>query len=118
MKTLFALLLAAVMAVAGCSTSSTEAPAADAATYTAIIDVRTPAEFAAEHVVDALNFDVQNAAFAQQIADLDPEGTYLVYCRSGNRSAAAAAQMASAGLTVSDGGGLDDMKQAGWTFTS
>lgn len=116
MKRLLAVLLLSVLAVAGCSTSET--PAADTAAYTAIIDVRTPAEFATEHVVDAVNIDVQSADFAQQIAQLDPNGSYLLYCRSGNRSAAAAAQMSGAGLTVTDGGGLGDMKGAGWTFTS
>lgn len=64
-----------------------------------VVDVRTPAEFAAGHLDGAVNIDVESADFATAIADLDPEGTYAVYCRSGNRSAVAVGQMAQAGIT-------------------
>lgn len=111
---LVALLALLVPGLAGCSE---DAAPADPSAYTAIIDVRTPAEFASGHVEGAVNYDVQSPQFAAQIANLDPDGAYLVYCRSGNRSKAAAAQMEGAGLTVTDGGGLDDMKSAGWSFT-
>lgn len=103
----------AALLLAGCGGDE---PSADPKAFTAVIDVRTPAEFAAEHVDGAVNLDVQAADFAAQVAALDPAGTYLVYCRSGNRSAAAAATMTSAGLTVTDGGGLTDMKDAGYPF--
>lgn len=102
----------AALLLTGCG----DEPSADPKAFTAVIDVRTPAEFAAEHVDGAVNLDVQAPDFAAQVAALDPAGTYLVYCRSGNRSAAAAATMASAGLTVTDGGGLTDMKDAGYPF--
>jgi rhodanese-related sulfurtransferase len=111
---LVALLALLVPGLAGCSQDS---PPADSSAYTAIIDVRTPAEFSSGHVEGAVNYDVQSPQFAAQIATLDADGEYLVYCRSGNRSQAAAAQMEAAGLTVTDGGGLDEMKSAGWTFT-
>jgi len=64
-----------------------------------VIDVRTPQEFAAGHIEGALNINVESPDFAAQIADLDPEGTYAVYCRSGNRSRVAVQQMERAGLT-------------------
>lgn len=86
------------------------------ASYAAIIDVRTSAEFAEGHVAGAINLDVSAADFADKSADLSPSGTYLVYCRSGNRSATAAATMREAGLTVIDGGGLEDIRAAGFTF--
>lgn len=79
-----------------------------------VIDVRTPEEYAVGHVEDAELIDVQSADFNQRIAELDPDGEYVVYCRSGNRSAAAAATMTDAGLDVWDGGGLGDMESAGW----
>ena len=42
------------------------------------------------------------------IADLPASGSYVVYCRSGNRSAQAVAQMEQLGFTdVFDAGGLD-----------
>jgi phage shock protein E len=83
-----------------------------------VIDVRTPEEFAAGHVEGALLIDVSAPDFAARIAELDPEGRYLVYCRSGNRSAQAVAAMRDTGLDVEDGGGLGDMEADGWTFTA
>jgi phage shock protein E len=79
-----------------------------------LIDVRTPEEFQAGHIAEAQLLDIQSPDFAAGVDDLDPEQTYLVYCRSGNRSAVATQQMEDAGLTVLDGGGLDDMVAAGW----
>ncbi len=79
-----------------------------------VIDVRTPAEYAQAHVVGALNIDVESADFADRIAELDPEQPYLVYCRSGNRSALAAGQMADIGIKdIADAGGLADLARAG-----
>ncbi|MFP5487780.1 MAG: rhodanese-like domain-containing protein [Acidimicrobiia bacterium] len=63
-----------------------------------VIDVRTPAEFADGHIEGALLFDISGDAFADQIASLDPDDEYLVYCRSGNRSGRAAALMAEIGI--------------------
>lgn len=114
------LFLPLVFMATGCTSESASSPApagpaASAEAYAAIIDVRTPEEFAAGHVPGAVNLDVQSPQFAEQIAALDPQaGTYLIYCRSGNRSAVAAEQMRTAGLTVADGGGLSDMEAAGW----
>jgi 3-mercaptopyruvate sulfurtransferase SseA len=48
--------------------------------------------------------DVQGSSFDADIAKLDRATTYVVYCRSGNRSATAATRMRDAGLTVFDGG--------------
>jgi rhodanese-related sulfurtransferase len=79
-----------------------------------LIDVRTPEEFEAGHVAEAQLLDIQSPDFAAGVAALDPDQTYLIYCRSGNRSAVATQQMEDAGLTVLDGGGLDDMAAAGW----
>jgi phage shock protein E len=91
-----------------------EAAAAALESDRAVIDVRTPQEYDAGHVEGAELIDIQGPDFSTQVAALDTEGEYVVYCRSGNRSAAAAAQMQAAGLDVLDGGGLDDMVAAGW----
>ncbi len=79
-----------------------------------VIDVRTPEEYAAGHIEDAALVDVQDPSFDDEIAALDESVTYVVYCRSGNRSAAAAERMQAIGLTVIDGGSLGDMSAAGW----
>ncbi|MFD4470048.1 rhodanese-like domain-containing protein [Rhodococcus sp. NPDC058505] len=98
--------------VTGCSgDGATDLSAADAsgtATPVVLIDVRTPAEFAAGHLDGARNIDLQSAAFDSSIAALDPDAAYLVYCRSGSRSAQAVARMEAAGFTrLTDAGGLD-----------
>jgi rhodanese-related sulfurtransferase len=63
-----------------------------------IIDVRTPEEFADGHIEGAVNIPVQGRDFDARVAGLDPNGTYAVYCRSGNRSQPAVAAMHSAGI--------------------
>ncbi len=110
-------LLAAGLALSGCAstdsgTATVEAGAVqrgehvDADTFRAslsddvtILDVRTPQEFAEGHIAGAVNIDVSSPDFAQQVSELDPEGTYAVYCRSGNRSRTAMAVMQDAGLS-------------------
>lgn len=78
-----------------------------------VIDVRTPAEYAEGHVVGALLIDVQAADFADRIAELDADEPYLVYCRSGNRSAVAAEQMVAADFSdIADAGGFADLASA------
>lgn len=84
----------------------TEQVAVDSSTT--IIDVRTPAEFAEGHLEGAINIDLGDPGFASRIAALDPAGSYVVYCHSGNRSAQAATAMADLGFTdVADAGGID-----------
>lgn len=64
-----------------------------------VIDVRTPAEFAAGHLANAVNIDVEGPDFDSQIATLDRAATYAVYCHSGRRSTNAANMMVGAGFT-------------------
>jgi phage shock protein E len=79
-----------------------------------VIDVRTPAEYAEGHIAGAQNIDVEAADFGAKIASLDKKAAYLVYCRSGRRSAIAADEMAAAGFTdIVDGGGMADLVAAG-----
>jgi rhodanese-related sulfurtransferase len=79
--------------------------ATDMSKVTAVIDVRTPAEFAEGHLEGALNIDVQGMDFATEVQKLDVAGTYVVYCRSGNRSTAAIEQMTGMGFTNLTNGG-------------
>ena len=51
-----------------------------------IIDVRTPEEFAEEHIENAINIDFYSETFRDELNNLDKNKTYLVYCRSGKRS--------------------------------
>lgn len=78
-----------------------------------LIDVRTPEEFAAGYVKGAVNINVQSPDFEAQIAALDKDATYNVYCRSGNRSAAAVEIMRNAGFkNVVDLGAVEEAAQA------
>ena len=51
-----------------------------------ILDVRTPTEFKAARLEDAVNIDFYAKDFKEKLGELDKEKTYLIYCRSGNRS--------------------------------
>jgi rhodanese-related sulfurtransferase len=113
--------LTVLSACGGDESSSSGAPAAGRASAEAaleqdavVIDVRTPEEYDAGHIEGAQLLDIQSASFAAGVEQLDPEQTYVVYCRSGNRSATATDQMEAAGLTVLDGGAMGDMVAAGW----
>jgi rhodanese-related sulfurtransferase len=63
-----------------------------------ILDVRTPEEFAEGHLLGAVNMNVMAADFAARLGALDREKTYLVYCRSGNRSTKAVQTMERLGF--------------------
>lgn len=66
---------------------------------TVILDVRTPQEFAEGHIEGAFNIDIESGNFADKVAELDTRVPYVIYCRSGNRSAVAVEQMKSIGFT-------------------
>jgi len=51
-----------------------------------IIDVRAPGEFAEGHIANAININYYSEAFHAELEQLDKNKTYLIYCRSGNRS--------------------------------
>ena len=51
--------------------------------------MRTPEEFAAGHIENAINIDFRSEGFEDSINELDKNKTYLVYCRTANRSRSA-----------------------------
>lgn len=63
-----------------------------------ILDVRTPAEFDEAHIDGAILVDFNSPDFADEMAELDPDVPYVLYCRSGNRSAGARAVMDELGF--------------------
>jgi thioredoxin len=63
-----------------------------------LIDVRTPEEFAKGHLINALNFDWNGNEFDKQVSSLNKEEAVFVYCLSGGRSSAAAAQLRQSGF--------------------
>ena len=63
-----------------------------------IVDVRTPEEFAEGHLDGAVNLDVQARDFEKKLRVLDRKKSYLVYCRTGNRSRKATVAMEALGF--------------------
>ena len=51
-----------------------------------IIDVRTPIEYDSTAIQKAINIDVKNPNFQENIQKIDKTKPVLVYCRSGKRS--------------------------------
>ncbi len=51
-----------------------------------ILDVRTPSEFESGALENAVNIDFYSETFEEEIAKLDRDTQYLIYCRSGGRS--------------------------------
>jgi rhodanese-related sulfurtransferase len=121
MKKVFAL-IASVLLLAGCSSSTGaidlgvsefSSKVAEAGVIT--LDVRTPIEFAEGHIEGARLIDFQSGNFENEIAALDKNATYAVYCRSGNRSGQAVKVMQDAGFTnvFNMNGGVIDWANAG-----
>lgn len=112
-RVLLGVLVAAVV-MGGCSGASRDAAdnevvEAETTLNAIIIDVRTPEEFAAGHLDGALLIDIKDASFDAKIAALDPNADYIVYCRSGNRSAQAVTRMREAGIVnITDLGSLEN----------
>ena len=75
--------------------------AAIADTTVQLVDVRTPAEFAAGHIPEAVNIDVRGEKFDEEVrSTLDPSRPVAVYCRSVSRSKTAAHALAAMGFRV------------------
>jgi len=71
-----------------------------------ILDVRAPEEFAAGRLPGAIMINIYEDTFGDQVLALDRSVPYLVYCKAGSRSRAAAEFMAANGFTdVADYGG-------------
>ena len=106
MRKLFAILSISALFLTGCgsSDSTTNQSVGDFAKTISdesvvVLDVRTSGEFAAGHISNSINIDVETGEFANQVANLDKTKTYAIYCHSGRRSAIAASQMAKLGFT-------------------
>jgi rhodanese-related sulfurtransferase len=127
---IFYLIAAFSLVLAGCSGTTTEAARKDISVADAhalietsqsnptfvILDVRTPAEYAAGHIEGAINIDYQAADFRDRVSKLEKVKSYLVYCRTGVRSAAASDIMVDLGFYYVSNmtGGITDWQAAGF----
>ncbi|MTK63747.1 MAG: rhodanese-like domain-containing protein [Methanobacterium sp.] len=63
-----------------------------------ILDVRTSEEFEESRIENAINIDYYSNNFKDEISKLKKSRKYLVYCRSGRRSASAVKIMEDMGF--------------------
>ncbi len=114
------------LALAGCSRSESfvsssqviKDPAAARAlieTGATVLDVRSPDEFAAGHVPNAVNVPVETVpsrlAEIEALVGSDRSKPIVVYCAAGGRAAKAKTALDEAGFTkVVNGGGFRDLK--------
>lgn len=63
-----------------------------------LIDVRTPDEYRQGHLENSTMIDFYGETFQNDIAKLDKEKEYVVYCRSGGRSGKAVNMMQEMGF--------------------
>ena len=51
-----------------------------------LLDIRTAPEIAGSHISGAVALDFDSPTFQDNLAELEREITYLIYCRTGNRT--------------------------------
>ena len=73
-----------------------------AASGALVVDVRTPSEFGAGHLPDAVNIPV--GELTSRLSELPKDRALVLYCASGARSGRAAAFLRNAGYDVGDMG--------------
>lgn len=90
-KAIKALMMILAIPSAACSASNVDAEKATEMINNGaiILDVRTPDEFREGHIKNAINIDFYGDDFQSKINLLDKSKTYVIYCRSGRRSASA-----------------------------
>jgi len=84
-----------------------------------LLDVRTPEEFNEERIPGAVMVDYESPSFRDDMAKLDRRKTYLVYCRTGNRTNGALKVMRELGFPDVSvlAGGITKWKEAGFPTT-
>ena len=64
------------------------------------MDIRTKEEYLAQRITeDPLLIDYYGLEFKQNLAELDKDKKYLIYCRSGNRTSRTVSVMEELGFT-------------------
>ncbi len=108
MRQIFIFAFLTVMGLSSCTSQTTSGDYTnlDVAAFKAkmaepgivLLDVRTPEETAEGMIEGAAQLDFEAANFEAEVDKLDKSKTYLIYCRSGNRSGQASKLMAEKGF--------------------
>jgi rhodanese-related sulfurtransferase len=104
-KKVIAVLAACALFLTGCGSSDStnlgaqEFQAKASEPGVVVLDVRTGGEYAAGHIANAINIDVEGMTFDGDIKSLDKDAKYAVYCQSGRRSVNAIKKLQDAGFT-------------------
>ena len=94
MKKLMAALTITTLLLTGCGGSGTTINQLDPTGFSnkiqesgvTVLDVRRPDEFAAGHLPNAININVESDSFKTEIAKLDKKGDYAIYCHKIGRA--------------------------------
>ena len=107
------------VSLVGCSQTKSQMPITDwdpsyLEDNAVLVDVRTPTEFEAGHLEDAVNIDFMQSDFSSRMQEFEPSQTLYLYCKVGGRSARAAALLDSLGYknVIDLTGGFDAYKAA------
>ena len=78
-----------------------------------LLDVRTEGEWNEGHLENAIRIDYKEDNFSDEIAKLDKEKSYYVYCKSGGRSGRTIKMMEESGFKESYNilGGIIDLEK-------
>ncbi|MEL6891383.1 MAG: rhodanese-like domain-containing protein [Actinomycetota bacterium] len=102
--------------------SATDAAAviAGASDDLVVLDVRTAEEFAEAHLDGATMIDFYRTDFRDALGELDRDASYVLYCRSGNRSGETLQLMEELGFTsvTEIGGGILSWAAEGLPLTA
>lgn len=63
-----------------------------------IVDIRTPQEFAEGYIEGAININLFDKNFLDQMAQFDKSKPIFIYCRSGNRTSSASKKLSELGF--------------------
>ncbi|HEY0303904.1 MAG TPA: rhodanese-like domain-containing protein [Longimicrobiales bacterium] len=106
------IMAAAAIATACGGRTDVEKPAAAAADTPVYVDVRSAEEFAAGHVIGALNIPHDQMDVRYTELEKYRNQPIILYCRSGRRSDSALVVLKSKGFTnVENGGGIDGINR-------
>ena len=84
-----------------------------------LLDIRTPNEFTSGHIEGAINLNYYDENFRDNLDKLDKKKTYLIYCRTANRTGKTMPIMQDLGFdeVYNMASGITEWKDKGFAIT-